>query len=299
MLLGSGGSESGTDPVTERLLRLLRRRRKSKGWTVRDLAEAAGISPSYVSLIENGHKSPDPAITERIGRALGLDRELLAALVRLQERPSDPNETIDVAARLLKRLDEVEAADGVEVEHLDFPLGASLMTLDAMSAPQVMSRSPVVGRVASPTPEYEPLNPARYVIPIPMIEEGTEPLDGGRERRPIWLDRRALPEREELEGAYAWRLTSRGLDRVRGVYRRGDIVIISPLAWTPEGLNPRMVFAVRTDGEVVLSRVGWTGSQLVLQSSGSGSPLVLSASGDAGLRKRIAGRVIVAVQRFR
>ena len=43
---------------------------------MRELAEAAGISPSYVSLIENGHKSPDPAITERIGRALGLDREL-------------------------------------------------------------------------------------------------------------------------------------------------------------------------------------------------------------------------------
>lgn len=299
MLLGSGGSEMGTDPVTERLLRLLRRRRKARGWTVRDLAEAAGISPSYVSLIENGHKSPDPAITERIGQALGLDRELLTALVRLQERPSDPNETIDVAARLLKRLDEVEAAEGVEGERIEFPTGFSLMAPAALSAPRAVSESPAFARVASPAPEYEPLNPARYVIPIPMIDEGTEPLDGGRDRRPIWLDRRALPEREELAGAYAWRLSSRGLERLRGVYRRGDIVIISPSAWAPDAMNPRMVFAVRNEGEVLLSRVGWTGTQLVLQSSGSGSPVILSASGDAGLRKRIAGRVIVAVQRFR
>lgn len=299
MLLGSGGSEMGTDPVTARLLRLLRRRRKARGWTVRELAEAAGISPSYVSLIENGHKSPDPAITERIGRALGLDRELLAALVRLQERPSDPNETIDVAARLLRRLDEVEAADGADLELGDVPLGMSLMAREPMSAPRVVSESPMSARLASAAPEYEQLNPARYVIAIPMIDEGTEPLDGGRDRRPLWLDRRALPEREELDGAYAWRLTSRGLERVRGIYRRGDIVIISPSAWVPDALNPRMVFAVRNEGAVVLSRVGWTGTQLVLQSSGSGSPVILSASGEGGLRKRIAGRVIVAVQRFR
>jgi hypothetical protein len=132
-----------------------------------------------------------------------------------------------------------------------------------------------------------------------MIDEGTEPLDASRERRPIWLDRRALPDREELEGAYAWRLSSRGLVRIRGIYRRGDIVIISPTAWSPDAINPRMVFAVRNEGEVVLCRVGWTGTQLVLQSSGSASPVILAASGDAGLRKRIAGRVIVAVQRFR
>ncbi len=297
MLLGSGGSEMGTDPVTERLLRLLRRRRKAKGWTVRDLAEAAEISPSYVSLIENGHKSPDPAITDRIGRALGIDQELLGALVRLQERPSDPNETIDVAARLLKRLDEVEAADGVEAERMESPMFA-LLSRDMMSAPRAVSESAMIAR-AAPAPEYEPLNPARYVIPIPMIDEGTEPADATRERRPIWIDRRALPEREELEGAWAWRLSSRGLERVRGLYRRGDIVVISPTAWAPDALNPRMVFAVRSEGEVVLSRVGWTGTQLVLQSSGSSSPVILSASGDAGLRKRIAGRVIVAVQRFR
>ena len=299
MLLGSGGSEMGTDPVTERLLRLLRRRRKARGWTVRDLAEAAGISPSYVSLIENGHKSPDPAITERIGKALGIDGELLAALVRLQERPSDPNETIDVAARLLKRLDDVEAADGVEMERAQFAIGLSAMSHDAMMASPIASERHVSARVSSPPTEYEAPNPARYVIPIPMIDEGTEPLESARERRPIWLDRRALPEREELEGAYAWRLSSRGLERIRGIYRRGDIVIISPTAWAPDALSPRMVFAVRNEGNVVLSRVGWTGTQLVLQSSGSGAPVILAASGDPELRKRIAGRVIVAVQRFR
>ena len=134
-----------------------------------------------------------------------------------------------------------------------------------------------------------------------MVEEGTEPGSDpdARGRRPLWLDRQALPERDELRGAFAWRLSSKGTERIRGVYRRGDIVIISPESWSPEAIHPLMVFAVRLGDGIVLSRVSWTGEQLVLMNSAVAPPAILRAKGLNELRELIVGRVIVAVQRFR
>ena len=283
MAIGRGGPDAGgRDQLSSKLREVLYLRRKEKGWTVRDLAAAAGISPSYVSLIENGHKSPDPATLERIGKALGLDREFLDALVTLQGRPADPQVAMDAAEVLMGRLAEA-----------DMVLGASYPVIESRSSPALMNYS---AALRTELPEAD-----RHVIAIPMVEEGAEPdsRPADRERRPLWLDRQVLPEREELQGAWAWRLSSRGLQRLRGVYRRGDIVVISPTAWAPEAIHPLMVFAVRHEGDVVLGRIAWTGSELVLQNSGTAAPVVLPARGEQALRKLVAGRVILAVQRFR
>ena len=291
MALGRGTPEGGgRDQLSSKLREVLYRRRKEKGWTVRDLAAAAGISPSYVSLIENGHKSPDPATLERIGKALGLDREFLDALVTLQGRPADPHVAMDAAETLMAKLAEADAASGMPA---DMVLGALYSSAEPRSSPALMNYS---AALRTELPEAD-----RYVVAIPMLEEGTEPdtRPGERERRPLWLDRQVLPEREELQGAFAWRLSSRGLQRIRGVYRRGDIVVISPVAWSADNIHPLMVFAVRHEGDVVLGRIAWTGAELVLGSSGTAAPTVIPARGEAALRKLVAGRVILAVQRFR
>ena len=289
MLTGRGGPEGqGRDPVSNKLRELLYMRRKDKGWTVRDLAAAAGISPSYVSLIENGHKSPDPRTLARIGKALDIDPELLEAAVTLQGRPADPHVAMGAAETLMSRL-ALQEPPG------DMLLGASREVYRAQepSSPALASYSEAL-RTELPDAD-------RYVVAIPMLEEGMEPDSprSSRDRRPLWLDRQALPEREELQGAFAWRLTSRGLQRIRGIYRRGDIVVISPSAWSPERIHPLMVFAVRYDGEVVLARIAWTGSELVLQNAGAAPPSVIPARGENGLRALVAGRVILAVKRFR
>jgi transcriptional regulator with XRE-family HTH domain len=291
MALGRGAPEGGgRDQLSSKLREVLYRRRKEKGWTVRDLAAAAGISPSYVSLIENGHKSPDPATLERIGKALGLDREFLDALVTLQGRPADPHVAMDAAEVLMAKLAEADAEGGIPG---DMVLGASYSFAEPRSSPALMNYS---AALRTELPEAD-----RYVVAIPMLEEGAEPESrpGVRERRPLWLDRQALPEREELQGTFAWRLSSRGLQRIRGVYRRGDIVVISPVAWAPDTIHPLMVFAVRHEGDVVLGRIAWTGAELVLGSSGTAAPAVIPARGEAALRTLVAGRVILAVQRFR
>jgi hypothetical protein len=59
------------------------------------------------------------------------------------------------------------------------------------------------------------------------------------------------------------------------------------------------VFAVRTDAGVVLTRLSWTGSQLVLQGSHKAAVEVLEDATAERLRDLIVGRVIASVQRFR
>lgn len=44
----------------------IKKRRMLNGLTLRKLAELAEISPTYLSLIENGKKTPTPYVTERI-----------------------------------------------------------------------------------------------------------------------------------------------------------------------------------------------------------------------------------------
>jgi transcriptional regulator with XRE-family HTH domain len=289
ILRGQSEESEGRDPVTRRLLELLYQSRKAKGWTVRDLATAADISPSYVSLIENGHKIPDAGTIERLGRALELDPALLRAWVTVRSRTPDATESVQAAQELMERLGMLDdRSEGMLRERESAPsnwVGISYDSAVPMSLPNI-----------------EPEPRGRY-IRIPMYDEGETPSDavGGRELAPLIMDRRALPDREQLRGAFAWRLSWAGVARIPGVYRGGDMVVIAPEAWEPkvERFNPLMVFAVRAANGVVLSRLSWTGEQLVLHGSHK-APIEVLENVDADrLRDVIVGRVIAAAQRFR
>ncbi|MBA2626799.1 MAG: helix-turn-helix transcriptional regulator, partial [Gemmatimonadales bacterium] len=241
--------EPGRDPVTAKLLELLYLSRKRKGWTVRDLAAEAGVSPSYVSLIENGHKVPDAGTMERIGRALEIEPGLLHAWVTVQSRGTDVASSVDAAHRLMASLelypDATGSVPGVVASRMP-PRGM----YDRMDAAMMVS----------PVAATELPVPARYVLGVVMAEEGREPTEDevrDTDRR-VWIDRRALPERDVLRGAFAWRLSREGLARVTGLYRRGDLVVIARDVWEPDAIHPRQVYAVRFEGRVVLSRIAWT-----------------------------------------
>jgi transcriptional regulator with XRE-family HTH domain len=62
-------------PLHERI----RRRRLSLALTGQELAERAGVSPPYISLIEKGVKIPSEDVADAIARALGDDPELYRA----------------------------------------------------------------------------------------------------------------------------------------------------------------------------------------------------------------------------
>lgn len=50
--------------------------RKMKGFTVKELADKAGISPSYLTNIEMGYRTPSGPVALRIATILGVNVEL-------------------------------------------------------------------------------------------------------------------------------------------------------------------------------------------------------------------------------
>ena len=66
------------DQTIPQRIRKYRERQQIAGY---QLAKMAGISPSYLSLIENGQKLPSVEVAERIARALGDDPEVYRAWV--------------------------------------------------------------------------------------------------------------------------------------------------------------------------------------------------------------------------
>lgn len=70
-----------TDQEKRAIGKSVRRLRKARGWTQRDLAAAAPASPATLSKIENGKAADDPYTLSRIARALnvGVDDLLTGA----------------------------------------------------------------------------------------------------------------------------------------------------------------------------------------------------------------------------
>lgn len=60
--------ESAEPTGLERLAAL----REARGMTVQQLAQAVGVSPHYLDLIEKGERQPDMAIRRALARALGV-----------------------------------------------------------------------------------------------------------------------------------------------------------------------------------------------------------------------------------
>src|SRR5262245_862185 len=60
----------------------IKARRMQLGLTGAQLAEQAGISPSYVSLIEGGAKVPDEDVAARLSRVLADDDDLYRGWAR-------------------------------------------------------------------------------------------------------------------------------------------------------------------------------------------------------------------------
>jgi transcriptional regulator with XRE-family HTH domain len=61
----------GTPELRHALARKIRELRLKKGITQERLAFLAGLHPTYISMLENGRKSPTVDALERIARALG------------------------------------------------------------------------------------------------------------------------------------------------------------------------------------------------------------------------------------
>lgn len=92
--------------MNSKLGRTIRILRQAKDLKVNDLAKAAKVSPSLISLIESGERQPSIDILRRIADALGVPSEaiLVMAFNSMQTR----NERAGRIAKKVEQLIEIE-----------------------------------------------------------------------------------------------------------------------------------------------------------------------------------------------
>ena len=90
---------------TETLGAYIRQARVRRGITLRQLAGQLGITPSYLSDIENDRRVPAQEVLEGISRSLRLDlNELLARAGRLDPETQEYLKRSPAAIRLFRRI---------------------------------------------------------------------------------------------------------------------------------------------------------------------------------------------------
>lgn len=257
--------EIGNDPFAARI----RDRRASRGLSLRALAARASqetiatasgfgvgtaVSPSYLSLIENGHKVPNAAIARAIAAALEDDPALYEAWVATRKRADLA--TAVAAARVLSNL-------------FDRPAASAPRTRTA-TGPATRLRVPVI---------REGDDPGESMRPSCGIDS--------------WLrvDLRDLDDaqRERLDRPVAWRVERDAL-HLPDLFPRGAVALVLrnflPLA-------AGAAYAMRTDERVALRRLLWNGRQLVaLPPPGSHDFEVIEAPDARALRARVLGLAI-------
>lgn len=99
----------------------LRQLRKQQGFTIREVAERSGVSPSYISQLENGHRGiPSPEVLNKLSEGLNISYTVLMqnAGYLYPETDQEPSSPAPINLRRLLRENEVEF-DGISLSSED------------------------------------------------------------------------------------------------------------------------------------------------------------------------------------
>ncbi|MFN7964084.1 MAG: helix-turn-helix transcriptional regulator [Acidobacteriota bacterium] len=267
------------------LHRRIRTLRLRRGMTGMRLAERAGVSPSYISLIEHGLKIPAEGKAVAIARALG--------------EPEGPYRTWAATARLSKETQEAMRCQGaLGSSNATFGLDQGLTTLPP--EPHRPPGRPVTnetrGFIASSQllgMQTVPLLRIPLLAPGPVPEES--PPDESSIEAIIEVDGRLL-ERDSAEGLVALRLNSHNARLVHGLLRALDLVVIDRL-W--RRLDPSNIYAWRLDDGLTLSRAVFVNGGAMLYATGDGqSPVAVDATTPESLTRLLYGTVIWMSRRW-
>lgn len=111
---------------TDTLGSYIRRARSAKRVTLRQLAAAVGVTPSYISDIENDRRAPSEDLLQRIAEHLELDLdELLALRGRLDQATEEYLRRFPAAVKLFRRIakQELDESQLAELERRAAELG--------------------------------------------------------------------------------------------------------------------------------------------------------------------------------
>lgn len=291
-----GGSARGLARLP--IHRRIRRLREEKGLAAYELAKLAGISPSYLSLIEGGEKVPSEEVALRLADALGDDRELYRGWAHAGGR--------DGIRRLLGSLERfVKYSKRPEWDQAVSLAGKALgdQAFDAVSEFESSVRAEVDPAAEGvrfdllQAPEAEAEQGGPDLVDIPLLGEGAYPGDDpttcDHVVETLRFDPRVLAD-SDVERPFAYRPAEAMLSRVRDMIHPGDLVILSRRMGA---LTPESVHAVRYRKRTVLSRVLFKGNALLLlPPAGSSDFAQIDVANRSELSRIIVGTVVLTVR---
>jgi len=111
------------------LVDIIRRLRRARTLSGRQVAQRSGLSSSYVSEIFNRRKAPSPDAAEQLVRALGADDELALKARRLAEEQAE----LDEHQRRVAREGQPPTATGIAPRRKDGQCSDSMSTTGSIS----------------------------------------------------------------------------------------------------------------------------------------------------------------------
>jgi transcriptional regulator with XRE-family HTH domain len=178
---GDPTEDGSAEPFGRSLGRAIKVRRAELDLSRRDLAEAAGLSYSYLAEIENGSKQPSSKALSSIAHALRLS----------------PAELMASAEHLAERIEETTLSTGDLVQemrepHPSYVRGPSLPREGARAVQQRwFSRGRPSLREAAPTPEVGSVEPRRGRV-------GEEDVEAVAEKIRVYLENMTPDDRRML-----------------------------------------------------------------------------------------------------
>lgn len=280
------------------LHRRIRTLRLRRGLTGMELARRAGVSPSYVSLIEHGEKTPSEEVAVKIARALGEREDLYrvwAATARMNEATRQAVWRMRGAERDLQRFsraDDSGAATPDEGGAREAAPGrASRLFADAYRPPG----RPRVGEPFEPAVSYDLVDDERApTLRIPLLAPGTAPTADPAPPEDVEslvsLDARIL-DRASAAGLCAVRVDEvNGRDAVSWLRPR-DLVVVER---RPRAFDPGLLHAFRMPEGLRFARASLAPKLLLIlpDPSGSGSPRSVPLEQDDSLPRLFFGTVL-------
>jgi len=272
----------------------IRNRRAHLRLTGRELAERAGISTSYVSLIETGAKVPDAEVAAGLARALGDDEALYRAWSRAARLGLD-----DLALlRELERIARTPAYTSLVESGQELPRSGPSSTSsegDAGARELATRLREVASRLNPPWSTGESVP---GVVGVPVLAEGADPAGPaasppGRVRDWLLLDRRLVAEHDPGD-LFAYEVTTGTMKHLGGLAAPGDRIVFRHGG----NVSPDRICVVRTGRGIVLARALLKGDLLLLL-PGTAEPDfdAVTAFDPATMSKAVVGTHVLLIRR--
>ncbi|QJT80796.1 helix-turn-helix transcriptional regulator [Kosakonia sp. MUSA4] len=119
-----------SDNINQRISARIRVERESRGWSLSELAERAGVSRAMIHKIERGESSPTAALLARLSGAFGISMSTLIARAEMQEgkllRYADQPVWRDPQSHYLRRHVSPRSDLPIDLVQIDLPAGSDI-----------------------------------------------------------------------------------------------------------------------------------------------------------------------------